>query len=803
MNKFFPYLLIILFTSMLYYKFFLFGKIPFPGDLLVSSYSPWFDYYKLPVQNPLISDVFSQFFLWKYLAIDSLKNLQLPLWNPYSFTGTPLLATYHSAVLYPLNIFLFLPKYFGWGFYIYSQTLIASLTFYLFLSQIIKSKFAKAIGTIIFSLGGLMTTWLELGTAVHAMAWLPLSLYAVKKYSETPKFRFLLILIAAIFMTVLAGNAQITTYSYLIIVLYLLFLNWKKKASIRKIFLLFFSILISIPLLSFQLLPSMDLLQNSIRQTESYAAQSNFGLLNIKDSFKFFIADYFGNPTTGNYWGNLNYSETSPFLGMLTIPLLIYSFLKVRKGDSSFFSILLILSLILVFDNPISSFIYHSKIPLLTSSYASRMLFITLIGVSTLCAFAIDHIMENKNLRGFLIITLYSWAVVVGIIIGTLFAHFFVWDILGWAPSEKYLKFYLEDKDYNLKNFIVSLRNTIVPFAIISSCLIVSVVLNIVKKGLFIKNKLNILFALILFLSALDLGRYFLKFNPFVGKNLIFPKVPALEFLQKQPGLFRVGREHAEVFPPNTWIAYNLYSYEGYDPIYLNNYGRFMHFLNGGDIRKGNSTRYAELGSNYISPFLDAANTKYFIAILRDNNGYIPGDLLNFKVKETNYNLVFKDKSAAILENPKSLERAYLAPSILKTTKSGVEDLIMEKESFDPSRTIALDEDLNINSVTGKGDVKISYYSPNQVKINTDTSSDEILVLADQYDEGWKAKIDGSDTKISRANLIFRAVKIPPGRHLTVFYYWPKSFDLGMKISLISFAFLSLFTFWSVKKKLF
>lgn len=53
----------------IYYKLFIFGLIPFPGDLLVASYLPWFDYYKIPVQNPLISDVFSQSFLWKYLSI--------------------------------------------------------------------------------------------------------------------------------------------------------------------------------------------------------------------------------------------------------------------------------------------------------------------------------------------------------------------------------------------------------------------------------------------------------------------------------------------------------------------------------------------------------------------------------------------------------------------------------------------------------------------------------------------------------------------------------------------------------------
>src|SRR5260221_5955718 len=82
---------LIIFSIILSYPLFLFQKIPFPGDLLVGSYFPWFDYYKVPVHNPLISDVFSQFYLWKKITIESYLLGQWPLWNPYSFTGTPLL----------------------------------------------------------------------------------------------------------------------------------------------------------------------------------------------------------------------------------------------------------------------------------------------------------------------------------------------------------------------------------------------------------------------------------------------------------------------------------------------------------------------------------------------------------------------------------------------------------------------------------------------------------------------------------------------------------------------------------------
>ncbi len=217
MTKFWPYLFLTLIICGIFYKLFLFGKIPFPGDLLIGSYYPWLDYYKMPVQNPLTSDVFSLLFIWKYLAIDQIKNLQWPLWNPYSFTGTPLLANYQSAALYPLILLLLIPKYFGWGLFIFSQTLFAALGMYLLLSLWLKYKLARLTGSIIFALGGLMTTWAEFGTAVYGISYLPMSLFLVERYANTNKLRYPLLLILTLTLTILSGNPQVTVYSFAIV----------------------------------------------------------------------------------------------------------------------------------------------------------------------------------------------------------------------------------------------------------------------------------------------------------------------------------------------------------------------------------------------------------------------------------------------------------------------------------------------------------------------------------------------------------------------------------------------------------
>lgn len=810
MARFTPVFFLIFVVVSIYYKFFLFGKIPFPGDLLVTSYSPWLDYFKFPVQNPLISDVFSQFFLWKYLSIESFKNLQWPLWNPYSFTGTPLLATYHSATLYPLNILLILPKYFGWGLFILSQTLIGLIGMYLLLSLWLSSRLARLTGSVIFALAGLMTTWLELGTAGHAIIWLPFSIYFIECFWANFRLRYLLLLIASQVFLILAGHAQIFTYSFIILIFYIFVNSFNRNK--RKFSVCFFppliALFIALLLSSNQLLPSLDLLNKSIRIQETYTGEFNFGLLPLKDSLKFIVADFFGNPVTRNYWGFLNYSETSSFIGILTIPLLLFSYMYLKRNRISlFFLVLFPVSLLLTFDNYISYSIYQLRIPLLTSSYASRMLFITSFSAAILCGFAIDQIIKDRlEEKRLFKLAIWTWAICIGIFTGAILVHQIIENIIKNAASSKdlefYLNIYLKDSDFALSNFVVSIRNSLIPFLITSAFLIFFVLLQRIKLKFIHRSPIFLICITLLAFITFDLSRYFLKFNPFVSQKFIFPEVPALQFLQKQPGFFRVGREHAEVLPPNTWTAFNLQSLEGYDPIYLNQYGKFMHFLNGGDIRTGNSSRYAELSYKYDSSFIDAANVKFFIGIGRDRKGVIPGDLINYHFNEAGYNKIFTDKSAIILENPKALPRVYFLPNFKVVDYQTMQNIIMT-EGFDPRTTVLLEKDLKIATTSGKGQAGVVSYSPNNVKVETKTENPEILVLADQFDEGWKATVDGIETAISRANFIFRAVKVPAGSHEIIFSYYPKSFDIGLKITLASLLLISIFTLGAIKYKKF
>ncbi len=53
------------------------------------------------------------------------------------------------------------------------------------------------------------------------------------------------------------------------------------------------------------------------------------------------------------------------------------------------------------------------------------------------------------------------------------------------------------------------------------------------------------------------------------------------------------------------------------------------------------------------------------------------------------------------------------------------------------------------------------------------------------FHTGWKAFINGNETKIYRANHGFRGIVVPKGNHKIEFVYLPESFVISKYLSLI------------------
>src|SRR5258708_2200247 len=118
-------------------------KLPIPSDTIIGLYHPFRDLYAkdyprgIPFKNSLITDPVRQQYPWRSLAITLEKQWKVPLWNPYTFSGTPLFANFQSAALYPLNILFFLlPFKLSWSILVYLEPLLGGLFLYSYLKNL-------------------------------------------------------------------------------------------------------------------------------------------------------------------------------------------------------------------------------------------------------------------------------------------------------------------------------------------------------------------------------------------------------------------------------------------------------------------------------------------------------------------------------------------------------------------------------------------------------------------------------------------------------------------------------------------
>jgi hypothetical protein len=83
-----------------------------------------------------------------------------------------------------------------------------------------------------------------------------------------------------------------------------------------------------------------------------------------------------------------------------------------------------------------------------------------------------------------------------------------------------------------------------------------------------------------------------------------------------------------------------------------------------------------------------------------------------------------------------------------------------------------------------EGSVRWIERRADQQRLETTSRGPAVLVLADAYDPGWRASVDGDRTALLRANVAFRAVAVPQGRHVVELVYRPRAVVLGLGVSL-------------------
>lgn len=732
-KRFWPIIFVIVVWMIFSFPYFFQNKVPYSSTYQVNHFFPWSSYEKFwgPVKNNAMPDIHSQIYPWKKFTIDTYRSGQIPLWNPYNFSGNPHLANFQSAVLSPFNLLFFiLPFIDAWSILILLQPLMSGLFMYLMLRSFSRSEIGSIIGAISFMFCGFMTVWMAYGTLSYAALYLPLAIYSIEKFGQTQKNKFLTLLALTIPLSFFSGHFQISIYFFLIVSLFAAFKIIENRKNLILIFPLFLGLVFSLP----QILPSLEFYKSSIRNSIFIITE----VIPFKYLATLFAPDYFGNPVTRNDWFG-HYAEWSSFVGIIPLIFSFFAFSKKNK-NIFFFLFLLVFSLILAIDSPISNFIVSLKIPVISTSSLSRIIVLFSFSIASLSAFGFDNfinLIKSKNYKKIYLISLVSVLTILSLSLLPL--------ILG-MPNDKIS---IALKSLRLPAFLLIIYFS---YIFIES-----------KTKIKIKN-LNLIFLVLVLLQSLYFATKWMPFDP---KELVYPALPVIDAIKKNVFAGRVfGNFGAEISS-----YYQIPSIEGYDPLYIGRYGEFIRSGDAGLLKEGERSlvKISRRGE-YMSRALDLLGVTLIFHPIADTNQNWAFPVWEDKNR---FALVYQDEKFQLFKNKTAIERAKLFYDyeVIKDKEKIIKRFY--SPDFDFRNKIILEEIPNAKILKGEGNSQIVLYSSNKIVIKTKTTTSALLFLSDNYYRGWKVKVNGRETKIYRADYTFRAVLVPQGESTAEFLFVP------------------------------
>ncbi len=307
-----------------------------------------------------------QFVPWRWIAGEMISRGELPLWNPWSGMGAPLLANYQSALLYPPNWLLFVLQGLGsllndsfapsgfdlsQGLPAWGQTVLvvmhlawASWGMVRLVRRLNLNPLAQYVSALSFSLSGYMVAragFLSINAAAAWMPWSILAAEALVRPLEDERQSAVYLRSSLVFaMLLLAGHAQTAWYVLVLAVVWAVvrsqgsahrlkeggvsrgrILMTRARAMVRVSALLGLSVVSGIVLSAAQLLPTAEYLLQSQR-----AAQVDYQLAMTYSFWPWHFVTllapgFFGSPASGDYWGYANYWEDAVYIGLLPVLL--------------------------------------------------------------------------------------------------------------------------------------------------------------------------------------------------------------------------------------------------------------------------------------------------------------------------------------------------------------------------------------------------------------------------------------------------------------------------------------------------
>lgn len=214
---------------------------------------------------------------------------------------------------------------------------------------------------------------------------------------------------------------------------------------------------------------------------------------------------------------------------------------------------------------------------------------------------------------------------------------------------------------------------------------------------------------------------------------------------------------------PNASIPHRLDNTLGNNPVRLGLYSR----ATGAEDHAAlpDQRKFAPLMPSYRSPLTNLLGVRFIVA-------GAPIETIDKLIAPDALPLVKQTADARIYENPGAL------PRVLFATQAAPADFeLMLKDGVWPDvdfRSTVLIE----GAPTGApglqpGTATIASYANTRIEIDADSPQGGYVVLNDVWHPWWTVEVDGRRVPLIRANVLFRAVAVPAGRHRVTFTFRP------------------------------
>ncbi len=301
-----------------------------PGGRLVGVFvaasAAWFGIPAAFGNTWLVGDNLIQNFPLRVLVGTDIRNGHLPLWNPYLWSGTPLLAGFSAGAAYPTTLlFSILPGALAWVGNQVVVEVVAATGMMALLRVLGRSWTASGLGALSFAYGGFMAAQGVHLDLVQAAAWLPWTFVALDRLAHRPQGRpaapWVALLGLSTGLMILAGATEPILDGAIALVIYGVWLLWRTPG--RRLSLLIGSaagLAVGLLTAGAQLVPGAFFQAQSQRAAHTYAY---FASGSMNKSLTILGLDPLllggGHSFPLSYLGTYNLPELSSYIGILPV----------------------------------------------------------------------------------------------------------------------------------------------------------------------------------------------------------------------------------------------------------------------------------------------------------------------------------------------------------------------------------------------------------------------------------------------------------------------------------------------------